>query len=508
MGGTDHEILLSMEKYYLFSRNPVVAFLDKAPEDFTADDIIRYVAENGICMLNFMYPGGDGRLKTLQFVINSEEYLREILTCGERVDGSSLFPFIDARNSDLYVLPRFSTAFMSPFAPVPTLVMLCSFFGNDGKPVECTPEFALHKASDLFKKETSLEFEAMGELEYYVIAPCSEMYPVVDQKGYHESAPFAKFENFRALCMDAIASTGGEIKYGHSEVGCFTLNGMTYEQNEIEFLPVPVRKASDQLLIAKWVIRNLAHKENLIVTFSPKIIEGKAGSGLHIHMRLKDKEGRNVMLDSDKNLSAEARKLIAGLMVMAPSLTAFGNTIPSSYLRLVPHQEAPTTVCWGMRNRAGLVRVPLGWTSTSDMSAIANGFKPEMGGIKDASQRQTIEIRSGDGSANIPSYLAAIVTAALEGFRMPDAEQIAWSTFLEGTAKPEDLEALPASCSESAQRLDAQRYIYEEDGIFSAMMIDGQIRMLKSYKDADLSKHIKSDSSLLKKLIADSFHCG
>ena len=103
-----------MNKDFSTSRNPVVAFLNKAPEEFTAADIIRYVRENSIGMLNFMYPGGDGRLKTLQFVINSEEYLTEILTSGERVDGSSLFPFIDARNSDLYVLPRFSTAFMNP----------------------------------------------------------------------------------------------------------------------------------------------------------------------------------------------------------------------------------------------------------------------------------------------------------------------------------------------------------------------------------------------------------
>lgn len=224
-------------------------------------------------------------------------------------------------------------------------------------------------------------------------------------------------------------------------------------------------------------------------------------------MRLKDKDGRNVMLDEKKELSTEARKLIAGLMVMAPSLTAFGNTIPSSYLRLVPHQEAPTTVCWGMRNRAGLVRVPLGWTSSSDMSALANGLPAGLASV-DASQRQTIEIRSGDGSANIPSYLAAIVVAGLHGFRLAEAEQIAWATFLDGNANIDDLEALPASCSDSAECLSQQRDLYEKDGIFSAMMINGQIKMLKSYNDSDLTQRIKADNAVLKQLIADSFHCG
>ncbi|MBU5895410.1 glutamine synthetase beta-grasp domain-containing protein, partial [Vibrio cholerae O1] len=67
-----------------------------------------------------------------------------ILTCGERVDGSSLFPFIEAGSSDLYVVPRFRTAFVDPFAEIPTLSMLCSFFNKDGEPLESSPEHTLH----------------------------------------------------------------------------------------------------------------------------------------------------------------------------------------------------------------------------------------------------------------------------------------------------------------------------------------------------------------------------
>ena len=61
-------------------------------------------------------------------------------------------------------------------------------------------------------------------------------------------------------------------------------------------------------------------------------------------------------------LTEAAKKAIAGILEIAPSLTAFGNTNPTSYFRLVPHQEAPTNICWGDRNRSVLVRVPLGWT--------------------------------------------------------------------------------------------------------------------------------------------------
>ena len=64
--------------------NAVVRFLQKPAHEFTKADIIRFVKENGIRMINFMYPADDNRLKTLNFVINSEEYLYSILTFGGR----------------------------------------------------------------------------------------------------------------------------------------------------------------------------------------------------------------------------------------------------------------------------------------------------------------------------------------------------------------------------------------------------------------------------------------
>ena len=92
------------------SPNPLEVFMQKPCGEFTKRDIVTYIREKQIRMINFMYPAADGRLKTLNFVINNYAYLEAILTCGERVDGSSLFPFIEAGSSDLYVIPRFRTA--------------------------------------------------------------------------------------------------------------------------------------------------------------------------------------------------------------------------------------------------------------------------------------------------------------------------------------------------------------------------------------------------------------
>ena len=500
-----------MNRELALNPNKVVAFLGKPAREFTKADIINYITENGIRMVNFMYPAGDGRLKTLNFVINNAAYLDTILTCGERVDGSSLFPFIEAGSSDLYVVPRFATAFHDPFAEIPTLTMLCSFFNKDGEPLASAPRYTLLKALRAFNEVTGMEFEAMGELEYYVIAPDEGLFPATDQKGYHESAPYAKFNEFRTECMAYIAQAGGQIKYGHSEVGNFTIDGMIYEQNEIEFLPVAAADAADQLVIAKWIIRNLAYRYGFDITFAPKITAGKAGSGLHIHMRIM-KEGKNMMLDGGV-LSATARKAIAGMMELAPSITAFGNTNPTSYFRLVPHQEAPTNICWGDRNRSVLVRVPLGWTAKSDMCQIANPL--ERPHNYDTSQKQTVEMRSPDGSADVYELIAGLVVACRYGFELENALEIAEKTYVnvnihkkENEHKLKDLAQLPDSCAASADCLERQRAIFESRGVFSPAMIDGILKALRAFDDRTLREDIGNDRERMLELVHRFFHCG
>jgi len=495
----------------LMNANEVVAFLQKPSSEFTKEDIVRFIQENDIKMVNFMYPGGDGKLKTLNFIINNLAYLDTILTCGERVDGSSLFSFIQAGSSDLYVLPRFSSAFVDPFAEIPTLCMLASYFDKDGNPLESSPEYTLAKAAKAFREVTGMEFHAMGELEYYVITPDEEVFPAVDQRGYHESMPYAKTNDFRTLCMSYIAKAGGQIKYGHSEVGNFSQDGLIYEQNEIEFLPVPVEKAADELMIAKWIIRNLAYQMGMNVTFAPKITTGKAGSGMHVHMRMM-KDGKSMMVENGK-LSNTARTAIAGLMQLADSITAFGNKNPMAYFRLVPHQEAPTNVCWGDRNRSVLVRVPLGWAAGIDMMHRANPQQPAE--TPDTSMKQTFEMRSPDGSADVYQLLAGLCVGCRYGFDLPNALEIAEQTYVDvnihdaaNADKLSRLGQLPDSCVASADCLERQRKVYEAYGVFSPAMIDGIIKQLRDFNDSNLRKEVENRPQELKELVERYFHCG
>lgn len=500
-----------MDQNLSMNPNKVVEFLQKSPSEIRKSDLIRFVKENGIRMVNFMYPADDNRLKTLNFVINSESYLESILTYGERVDGSSLFPFIEAGNSDLYVIPRFSTAFVDPFAEIPTLSMLATFFDKEGHPLTSSPEYTLRKACHEFRNTTGMDFYAMGELEYYVISGDTGFFHASDQKGYHESAPFAKFNDFRTECMNLIAQAGGQIKYGHNEVGNFTIDGKIYEQNEIEFLPIPAVEAADNLMIAKWVIRTLAARKGYDVTFAPKITAGKAGSGLHIHFKIM-KGDRNMMTENGV-LSDTAKKAIVGILEHADAITAMGNKVPTSYFRLVPHQEAPTSVCWGDRNRSVLVRVPLGWTGENDMCSQANPL--EAATVSAPPQKQTVELRSADCSADIYQLMAAMVVAARTGFEMDNALERADDLYVsvnihndENKEKLAQLKSLPDSCVASARALEAQRAVFEAKDVFSPRLIDGIIGKLTSYADENLREETSNSHNEMMKVVRKYWHCG
>ena len=502
-----------MDNSILMSPNPLVAYLQKPASEFTRADIVKYCVDNEVECINFHYCGWDGKLKTLNFVIQSLDHLESILQAGERVDGSSLFPFVKAGKSDLYVIPKYRTAFVNPFSEALSVDLLCSFYDRDGHPFESSPEYILKKAHAEFTKLTGLQMEAMGELEYYVIAPHDHLYTVADQRGYHESAPFCKFADLRTEAMLCIAQCGGNIKYGHSEVGNFSAEGRDYEQNEIEFLPVNIEQAADQLVVAKWAMRQIAYKYGVDLTFAPKITPGKAGSGMHVHCKF-SKNGESCMVENGE-LTDICKKAIAGFMVAGTSLPAFGNPHPLSFMRLVPQQEAPTSLCWSFSNRSALVRVPLGWTGKGDMSADCNPL--ETPSDKDFSQKQTFEWRASDGFADTYLLLAALCCAARHGFEMPDALEVAEKTYVglgvnihdaSNKAVQEALEQLPACCVEASAELAKDREIYTSKGVFSDSIVDFYIDYLKSFDDANLRAKLQNDLPALLKLVQENIDRG
>jgi len=222
-----------------------------------------------------------------------------------------------------------------------------------------------------------------------------------------------------------------------------------------------------------------------------------------------EKNGKNVMI-KDGVLSDIAKRMIAGILDVGDAVTAFGNTIPTSYLRLVPHQEAPTYICWGDRNRSVVVRVPLGWTGSSDMAAEANfGLKRKA----DKICKQTFEYRVADGSADLYETVAALIMGAMHGLEMNNALELADKLYASGNIFDPaykdflaTLAQLPTCCDESADVLDAKRALFERDGIFPAGVIDSQIKKLKAYGDKGLSDSLLGNEEKFAELVEQYIH--
>jgi len=478
--------------------NPLSLLLDKGRDDFTRADMLKAVQEKGIERFTFHYTALDGHLKELRLPFADLKQAERILAAGERVDGSNLLRgLVDPSISDLYVVPSYRTAFLNPFEER-SLDFVCRFLDRQGNLAKLPPDNILANAHQRFQDKTGMALHALAELEFYLVSEGGPAYFTRSaQSGYHAASPFVKGGDIVNEMVRHIQQLTGAVKYAHAEVGYIDsvrsdrpmLTGRRAEQHEIEFATRPIEEMGDYIALAKWVIRNVAHRHGMLATFVPKLEEGVAGNGFHVHLELL-RNGANVMTRPDGALSEDAMKLIGGVVRYAATLSAFGNTEAAAFLRLVPNQEAPTRICWGHANRSVLIRVPLGWSEESHLAKIVN---PNDGvAFRDERGRQTVEFRSPDGSALFHLLFAGLVTAAEHGLSEPGMLELAKETEVEGNifASPEllqRLEPLPGSCVACARLLDERRAMFESSGVFPPSVIDYMVKLLRKEDDEHLN---------------------
>lgn len=92
-------------------------------------------------------------------------------------------------------------------------------------------------------------------------------------------------------------------------------------------------KACDDAFLMKAMARELAFKKGLLLTFMPKPIPDRGGSGLHVNFSFTDPSGNNVIAPDGK-LSNLAEHAIAGLIHHHEALAGLLATTVNSYDRL------------------------------------------------------------------------------------------------------------------------------------------------------------------------------
>lgn len=481
---------------------PLVRRLGKPPEEWQRADLMQMCRDDGIRVINFRYPSFDGKLRELRLPVNDDAYLEKILATGERVDGSSLYPgLFGTGKSDLYVLPVYRWAFLNPWAE-DELDIVCRFADQEGLPSAHTPDNLVVALAERIRDEAGLVLKALAELEFYLILDrVDDRFTGKAQRNYQQSAPYLHGHAVADEILRTASAVCGGVKYCHSEVGYIDrlesddpeLHGRRVEQYELEFDLLPIEDLSCWLAVVRWLVRVIADRHGASVTFVPKLDQGMAGSGLHLHLAL-EREGVSVIRGPGGQLTEETMKLMGGLLAHASPLTAFGNTVAASYLRLVPNQEAPTRICWGERNRSSLIRVPLDFRTRGRLDQVMN--PGEKGDYPSDLSRPTVEYRSPDCSAFSQLLLAAVALCVEDGLKSEGSAELARRLEVEGNIFADDelrdsLERLPASAVAAAASLRENRAFFEQGG-FPTQLIDLVLAKLEGEADEGLTERLKA----------------
>lgn len=297
----------------------------------------------------FCLPGGTVLLSTLGDVVSGISYTAD--------DGD---PDIDAR-----VVP--GSLAPVPWASRPAAQALFRFFTRDGKPFFADPRQVLERAAEPLRK-MKLRMVMAAELEFYLLDGKSDRprarvskvpgigRPQVGPQVYHPDDLW-DIDNFLNDVNDACTMQNIPIGTATSEFapGQFELN--------LHHVDDPVL-ACDHAVLLKRVVKAVARRHGFVACFMAKPFAESSGSGLHIHLSLVDRNGKNYFSMGRERLasppfSARLRHAIGGLAKTMAESTAIFAPNANSYRRLRPEMFAPVEPNWGANHRNVALRVPI-----------------------------------------------------------------------------------------------------------------------------------------------------
>jgi glutamine synthetase len=267
------------------------------------------------------------------------------------------------------------------------------------------------------------------------------------KEGYFPVPPTDKLQDVRSEMVLKMMEAGIDVEVHHHEVG-------TAGQAEVDMKFTTLTRMADQLLLYKYIIKNVAIAHGMTATFMPKPLFGDNGSGMHVHQSLW-KDDSNLFFDRNGYalLSESARWYIGGLLKHAPALLAFAAPTTNSYRRLVPGFEAPVNLIYSQRNRSAAVRIPM--YSTSPKS-------------------KRIEFRCPDPSCNPYLTMGALLMAGIDGIqnRIEPPAPIDKDLYDLEPEEAAQVKSTPGSLSEVLAALEADHEYLLEGGVFTPDLIE------------------------------------
>ncbi len=417
------------------------------------------------------------------FSISTSELNEDLFAHGIGFDGSSIRGFQAINESDMLLMPDPNTSMMDPFTELPTLSLICNIKDPiTGQSYTRDPRYVAQKAEKYLLSTGIADTSYWGpEIEFYIFDNIrfdqgsnygfyfidseegawntgSEQRPNLGYKprykeGYFPVPPMDHQHDIRSEMVRTLEKCGVTVEIHHHEVG-------TAGQAEIDMRYTTLAKMADQVLLYKYVIKNVGRRRGKTVTMMPKPLFQDNGSGMHTHQSLW-KKGKNIFYDKKGYalLSDTARHYIGGLLKHADALCGLIAPTTNSYRRLVPGYEAPINLAYSQRNRSACIRIP---TYSSSEKA------------------RRLEFRTPDPSCNPYLAFPAMLMAGLDGVgnKIEPPPPIEKDLYELSGAEAKKIKSMPGSLDQALDALERDHDFLLKGDVFTPDVIETWI----SYK--------------------------
>ena len=441
----------------------------------TAEDVLKSIKDKDVRMIDLRFADLPGTWQ--HFSVPPSALDADALSEGIGFDGSSIRGFQEIQESDMLVVPDPTTAFLDPFMTEATLVLICNIRDPvTGQSYSRDPRYIAQKAEMHLKATGIADAAYFGpEAEFFVFDDVrygqginysfheigskegiwntgKEENPNLAHKprqkeGYFPVPPTDSMQDLRTEMALTLESLGVKIEAHHHEVA-------TAGQAEIDMRFTTLTRMADNLMLYKYVVKNVARKHNMTATFMPKPLFEDNASGMHVHQSLW-KGGTNLFYEPSDyaGLSALGRHYIGGLLAHAWALCGFCAPTTNSYRRLVPGYEAPINLVYSQRNRSACCRIPM--------------YSP-------SPHAKRVEFRTPDPSCNGYLAFAAMLMAGLDGIekRVDPGAPIDKNLYDLPPAEAKMVKSTPGSLQEALDALETDHAFLLRGDVFTKDVIE------------------------------------
>ncbi|MBB5022234.1 type I glutamate--ammonia ligase [Desulfurispira natronophila] len=437
------------------------------------DEAIKYIRDNDVKAVDFRFTDLFGVWQHI--TIASQEVDEETLEVGLGFDGSSIRGWCEIHNSDMSFVPDVTSAFIDPFFRRKTVVFFCDIVDPvTTEKYDRDPRNIAAKAVNYLKQSgigdtcfvgpeaeffifDDVRFDQSQQHGFYFLNSEEGVWntgfdegPNLQYKpqfkgGYFPVPPTDKSHELRSEMVEVMEQLGIVVEAHHHEVA-------TAGQAEIDVRFTDLLKQADLMQMYKYVVRNVATRNNKTVTFMAKPIYGDNGNGMHCHQSIW-KDGQPLFSGSGyAGLSQEALWYLGGIIKHAKTIAAFTNPTTNSYKRLVPGFEAPNKLAYSSRNRSAAIRIP----------------------IVSSPKARRIEVRFPDPTANPYLAFSVMLMAGLDGIenKIDPGDPLDKNIYDLDPVELANIPSMPTSLEESLQALENDHEFMLKGDVFTPDIIE------------------------------------